>query len=335
VGSFATSADAINNAINTQFSSARLLSDRQMGGREFSSSNNSNQYKVQAGDTFWGLAKADLGGNASEAEIQARTQQYLAANEGVDPLGLQVGQGVVIPGLVGSDNMTLDEIVAAGGIDLRNLEVKLATAPASSIPDALNDFIKLTSGKVSSEILGLQSLPGTLADTGEFLNSTLAGGSSGLNVAKTVFSSVSPDGSQAALIYRDSNKVLHSIYLSQEALTESRMAKITAGFETAKLAAPLSVIGTSLEYGIYDYYEIPGKSFDEPTDFLVDAGLDLQKAIASAAVGALAGSVVPGLGTVGGFIVGFSTAIIFSVGIEAAYDEAGSRDYWKNQARGE
>jgi LysM repeat protein len=101
VGSFATSADAINNAINTQFSSARLLSDRQMGGREFSSSNNSNQYKVQAGDTFWDLAKADLGGNASEAEIQARTQQYLAANEGVDPLGLQVGQGVIIPGLVG------------------------------------------------------------------------------------------------------------------------------------------------------------------------------------------------------------------------------------------
>jgi LysM repeat protein len=106
VAGFSTSADAINNAINTQFSSARLLSDRQMGGREFSSSNNSNQYQVQAGDTFWGLAKADLGGNASEAEIQARTQQYLAANEGVDPLGLQVGQGVTIPGLIGSDTVS-------------------------------------------------------------------------------------------------------------------------------------------------------------------------------------------------------------------------------------
>ena len=106
VASFATSADAINNAIDTQFSSARLLSDRQLGGREFSSSNNSNQYKVQAGDTFWDLAKADLGGNASEAEIQARTQQYLAANDGVDPLGLQVGQAVTIPGLIGSDTVS-------------------------------------------------------------------------------------------------------------------------------------------------------------------------------------------------------------------------------------
>ena len=120
---FVTSADAINNVISTQFTSARLLSDRQMGSLEFSSSNNSNMYKVQSGDTFWDLAKADLGTNASEQEILARTQQYLAANEGVDPNALQVGQEVVIPGMGFSDAMTLDEIVAAGGVDLRNPEI--------------------------------------------------------------------------------------------------------------------------------------------------------------------------------------------------------------------
>ncbi|MEY8198414.1 MAG: LysM domain-containing protein, partial [Colwellia sp.] len=66
--------------------------------------NNSNQYKVKAGDTFWDLAKADLGGNASEAEVLARTQQYLAANKGVDPAALQVGSEVTIPGASSSAN---------------------------------------------------------------------------------------------------------------------------------------------------------------------------------------------------------------------------------------
>ncbi len=53
---------------------------------------------IQQGDSFWDLAKSDLGTGATDAEILARTQQYMEANQGVDPRQLQVGQQVSVPG---------------------------------------------------------------------------------------------------------------------------------------------------------------------------------------------------------------------------------------------
>lgn len=53
---------------------------------------------VSAGDSFWSIARNELGGSASDAEVLQRVQQYMEANKGVDPRRLQIGAMVNVPG---------------------------------------------------------------------------------------------------------------------------------------------------------------------------------------------------------------------------------------------
>ncbi len=95
-------------------------------------------------------------------------------------------------------------------------------------------------------------------------------------------------------------------------------------------------MGTGIEYAAYSYSgnaDAAGKA--GPRDLLVDAGLDVQKAVVAgasgAAVGAAVGSIVPVAGTAVGAVVGFAFAAIAAATIEYGYSLAGSRDYFKGR----
>ncbi len=52
---------------------------------------------IEPDETFWSMAREDLGQQASNAEVQERVYQYIAANKDVDPRVLMPGTAVTIP----------------------------------------------------------------------------------------------------------------------------------------------------------------------------------------------------------------------------------------------
>ena len=66
-------------------------------------------HMTQEGDSFWSLAKSDLGAGASAAAIQARAQQYMEVNAGVDPRAIPTNYFLTVPG----DGVTVSSGTAA------------------------------------------------------------------------------------------------------------------------------------------------------------------------------------------------------------------------------
>ncbi|MCP5324994.1 MAG: transglycosylase SLT domain-containing protein [Oceanospirillaceae bacterium] len=117
---FVTSAEAIDNEVATHFTAGRLLSDKQLGSLEFSSTNAAGTVvTIQSGDTLGAIVKAELGAGATAKDIANRINEYKKANAGLNPNKLKVGQELNIPGAIGNA-LTLEENMAAGGIDLRH-----------------------------------------------------------------------------------------------------------------------------------------------------------------------------------------------------------------------
>jgi YD repeat-containing protein len=55
-------------------------------------------HTVKGGDTFWNIAKGQLGPNASNADIQKQAMALMQANSGVDPRNLKMGQDLNLVG---------------------------------------------------------------------------------------------------------------------------------------------------------------------------------------------------------------------------------------------
>jgi hypothetical protein len=71
-------------------------------------------HMTQEGDSFWSLAKSDLGPGASNAAIQARAQQYMEVNAGVDPRSIPTNYFLTVPG----DGVTVSAENRSCGMDL-------------------------------------------------------------------------------------------------------------------------------------------------------------------------------------------------------------------------
>lgn len=121
---FQTSVDSLEGVLATRFSSARVLNDYQEDGMEFAKfSADGSSLTVEAGDTLWAIAKAELGLNASDQEILARVNEYAAANEGLDPDVLAIGQQLEVPELQQA-NTLLSDTASKPGLPLPKTDLE-------------------------------------------------------------------------------------------------------------------------------------------------------------------------------------------------------------------
>jgi len=74
------------------------------GGSTIPGDSTITKWVVKVGDTFWDIAKKQLGSGASDVDIQRQTMALMQANSGVDPRQLQIGQSInlVAPGSGGT-----------------------------------------------------------------------------------------------------------------------------------------------------------------------------------------------------------------------------------------
>lgn len=69
-------------------------------------------HTIESGDSFWNIAKGQLGPDATDAQVLALTQQLMEVNPGLDPRTLQIGQEI---------NLALgSEIVSPATVDAYN-----------------------------------------------------------------------------------------------------------------------------------------------------------------------------------------------------------------------
>jgi hypothetical protein len=118
--------------------------------------------------------------------------------------------------------------------------------------------------------------------------------------------------------------------------------QVKGSVSSAVRSAPwLSLGGTAFEY--YLYAQAGGTAAVDArkstvSDFAVDAGFDLAKALgagaAGAATGAVVGSFVPVFGNAIGAVVGFGVGVYAAVKIEQGYEAVGVRNYLKDVADG-
>ncbi|MCW8108273.1 hypothetical protein OPS25_07175 [Alteromonas ponticola] len=203
-----------------------------------------------------------------------------------------------------------------------------------SARSAYNDYIELSrQDSFNARNFGIGALPGIAASS---VDDLLIGGAGAIGTGTTsslgTYTLQSPSGNALAVIARGNQvggPVITSSIVQNSASERLRLAAtggllLDAAKRSGAIGAVVSPISTTINASINGdpILAVDGQSsflgFD--SKFATNLGLDFGKGVTSAItgglVGAAAGSVFPGLGTIGGFAVGFITAIGTSEAIE-------------------
>jgi len=101
-------------------------------GQELANTPITISHKLDAGETLWGLAKDDLGPGASDADIQQRVYQYLAANDIDDPRRLRAGTEIIVPNESQVVSRTAVDVYMRSDAELQEYRAQIAQVTAQS-----------------------------------------------------------------------------------------------------------------------------------------------------------------------------------------------------------
>ncbi|HZV64531.1 MAG TPA: hypothetical protein VFG03_06450 [Telluria sp.] len=218
---------------------------------------------------------------------------------------------------IARNNAQLDQNLQALAQNLQANPVEFQIAPTQTQAATQSYLNAVGANPYVSETFGVQSLPGTIDGTKDLVTGAVAAYSA-RNLRITY---VSPQANGAGAVITTNRNPANGAprvtvnYGVTQPSTLARLGVATAG--VMKKAPVLSLVGTTLEYGAYHYAGLNKNSYgDSRYTFAADATLDAGKSVAAGAfgvgagvlssvlVGAAGGSIVPGLGTVVGAVVG-------------------------------
>jgi LysM repeat protein len=136
--------------VATLADSGEVMTDVSPGLLAGSGDQNQNQapqietHKLQSGESYWSLAKKQLGPDASNADIQRQVYALMELNPGLDPRTLQVGQSINLIGPNSGTTISAGTLAAYGasdaGYQTDREERARAAVQAGSEPGLLPDY---------------------------------------------------------------------------------------------------------------------------------------------------------------------------------------------------